>query len=90
MHLEAMSSNDRFDQIRAPRFASYIDASFEHPEYFMPNFSRDIVPTQEIFAWEFTVPTNIENELRIISWDSQELTGNSSVIAGNHRSKRLR
>lgn len=80
MHPEAMSGNDRFDQIRAPRFANYIDATFDHPEYFMPDFSRDIVPEQEYFVWEFSVSSNIEHELRKLSWNKLQLGSNKNLI----------
>ena len=65
MHREALMSNDRLDQIRASRFAKYIDVTFSHPEYFMSNFSRDIVPENENYTWEFTVSNA---EMRNITW----------------------
>ncbi|RLD19283.1 MAG: hypothetical protein DRI71_12030 [Bacteroidetes bacterium] len=79
MHPDAKFSNDRYDQIRVPRFEKYIDASFEHNEYFMPNFSRDIVPDQENYVWELTVSTNVDDYNRIISWDKPEIDENKKL-----------
>ena len=70
MDPEADESKDVYDWIRPPRLSEYMDVSFEHPEFFASNFTRDIVPTQKNYIWEFSIESNLkEKEIRI-NWDN--------------------
>ncbi|MEZ4851296.1 MAG: FG-GAP-like repeat-containing protein [Bacteroidia bacterium] len=73
MHPQADSSKDRFDQMTAPRLSEYLEMNFDHPEYFEPKFSRDIVPVAKNHVWEFTVNSNLEEEEVDLDWDFTEL-----------------
>ncbi|MDH3711379.1 MAG: T9SS type A sorting domain-containing protein, partial [Cyclobacteriaceae bacterium] len=70
MNVDAKESKDAWDGIRPPRFLEYLDISFEHQEYFAPNFSRDIVPLEENQIWNFTVESNVKQERLTLDWES--------------------
>ena len=68
MHSQAKESKDRFDRIALPRFLDYIDVNFEHPEYFSPKFTKDVVPLQESFIWDMIVVSSLGNTPVTVSW----------------------
>jgi hypothetical protein len=70
MHPQASASKDRFDQMSMPRFIDYLEANFNHPEYFHPSFSTDIVPPDDSHTWEFTVESSLVGENTTLSWDN--------------------
>ncbi len=61
MRQNADHSKDAYDRIRAPRFLEYLDVNFKKPEYFAPEFSRDIVPTSAQHIWDFTIESNVSD-----------------------------
>ncbi|QHT71575.1 T9SS type A sorting domain-containing protein [Rhodocytophaga rosea] len=70
MHPEASQSKDRYDDITVPRFVKYLEMNFKHPEYFAPDFTRDIRPVEENQQWEFTVESNLEPQAVNLQWHS--------------------
>jgi hypothetical protein len=71
MHPSASESKDRFDALTPPRFLEHLEINFLHQEYFYPYFSKDIVPTQESYVWEFSVESNTEGNYKTLSWDNE-------------------
>ena len=86
MNAYAAESFDDLDRVNAPRFFDFIEMNFAHPEHFAKEFSRDVVPTQREYTWEFSVDSNIEgpasmawnnsnfvkNESQLVLWDVEE------------------
>lgn len=72
MHVDASFSYDQFDDVNGPRFISYLDMNFAHPEHFAKEFARDVVPQQKGYTWGFVVSTNL-NEISTFRWDASEL-----------------
>ena len=68
MKQDADVSKDVYDRVRAPRFIEYLDVNFPKPEYFAPEFSKDIVPTSDQYIWEFTVETNSADPEIKLEW----------------------
>jgi len=70
MREDASPGKDLYDEVANPRFIVYSDVNFEHPEYFIPRFNKDVVPTMEQYQWAFTVESNSEHELHMLAWDN--------------------
>lgn len=70
MRADADSSRDQYDRISLPRLHEYLDVNFAHPEYFGGRFMKDVRPTAKEAIWEFTVESNLEEELIQLSWDN--------------------
>ncbi len=74
MDRNASLSRDSLDRMRAPRFDAedvpFFDLTFEHPEYFYPYFSSDIVPTAEEYIWSFYVESNAPTPEITLKWDN--------------------
>jgi len=74
MDRNASVSRDHFDRMRMPRFTSgeitYMDITFEHPEYFYPYFAKDIVPSQQNYIWDFVLASNTGEKVLKLSWDN--------------------
>ena len=79
MNKEALLSKDNFDLPTAPRLGDYIEASFDHPEHFMKQFSQDVVPTRDEYAWEFNVLSNLEGEATM-NWNNASLGENNKEV----------
>lgn len=73
MQSNASLSKDEYDDITLPRFLKWTEINFSHPEYFYPNFCRDIVPPQGNYIWEFISQTNIVSDFYQIKWDKNSL-----------------
>jgi hypothetical protein len=71
---DASLTIDEYDAVPPPRFFDYLEVGFEHPEYFQKRFTRDIVPTQKAYQWEFNVSSNIEGDANLY-WDNTALEG---------------
>lgn len=69
MNPEAKVSYDDFDDVTVPRLSDFLEMNFHHPEHFAKRFSRDVVPTQDEYTWEFTVDSNLEG-LATLNWDN--------------------
>jgi hypothetical protein len=62
MHADASESFDRFDTPILPRFSTYADIAFEHPEHHLQQFTKDITGTQENYIWEFVATSQASTE----------------------------
>lgn len=69
MHPEANLNKDKYDEVALPRLSKYVDIEFEHPEYFIPVFTQDIVPIQEEFIWDMKVVGSSAQSPIVISWE---------------------
>jgi len=68
MNTEASLSKDPFDIMTPPPFGNYLDIRFPHKEYSYPYFTRDVVPTQEEYIWEFEIATDITEDMLTFNW----------------------
>jgi FlgD Ig-like domain len=73
MNESANLSKDKFDGIVPPRFLNYVEFYSNHDEYFLPQFSKDIVPTANMFTWDFVLETNVAANKAELTWPSQSL-----------------
>jgi hypothetical protein len=80
MHPEATESKDRYDAMAAPRFLRYSEMVSEHPDFFYPWFSTDVVGTQQHYTWSFTLASNQMRESSQLSWDQNILQGKHSRL----------
>ncbi|MEQ9442211.1 MAG: beta-propeller fold lactonase family protein [Cyclobacteriaceae bacterium] len=72
MHPRADASADRYDAMRPPPFGDFLDITFRHPEYFYPDFAKDIRPVQDRHIWDFAVETS-ETGLLELRWNPGQL-----------------
>jgi methionine-rich copper-binding protein CopC len=70
MHPNARFSKDQFDDLTVPRFVRFLEMNFYHPEYFEHRFTKDIIPVQENYTWEFTVASSQHDGKTSIAWDN--------------------
>lgn len=63
---------DRYDDVTPPRFFDYLELNFSHPEHIAKRFTREVVPTQPTYTWNFTVETNLTG-LAELTWDNTPL-----------------
>jgi hypothetical protein len=68
MHHASVSAFDRLDDFNGPRFIDFLEMNFEHPNDFPRRFSRDVVPVQDEYMWEFNVDANVEG-IAQMTWD---------------------
>lgn len=69
---DANASIDNYDDVTPPRFIDYLELNFKHPEHIARNFTREIVPTQQNYTWEFTVDSNLEG-MAELTWNNAPL-----------------
>ncbi|MEX2234986.1 MAG: FG-GAP-like repeat-containing protein [Cyclobacteriaceae bacterium] len=69
---EANHGIDNFDDLTPPRFFDYLEMNFDHPEHVAKRFTREIVPTQQNYTWEFTVNSNLEG-MAELTWNNAPL-----------------
>lgn len=69
---DASNGFDDYDDVTPPRLFDYLELNFVHPEFFYKKFSRDIVPAQPAFAWDFEVNSNLKG-MAALSWDHDVL-----------------
>ena len=55
MDEHAKASRDDLDDLTPPRFLDYLEINFNHPEYYYPKFTKDMVRSDAEHVWEFTV-----------------------------------
>ena len=70
---------DAYDDLNPPHFADYAEIQFPHPEQRIKKFSRDVVPTQNSFTWEFEVDSNLPYVSELY-WDNTGFGENSKSI----------
>lgn len=80
MHPSASTSKDEFDQMTPPRFFEHLEINFLRKDYFYPYFSKDIVPTQENYVWEFSVESNTEGNYKTLSWDNSAFGSEKGLV----------
>ncbi|MEQ8362283.1 MAG: FG-GAP-like repeat-containing protein [Cyclobacteriaceae bacterium] len=79
MNPEAKLSYDDFDDVTVPRLNDFLEMNFHHPEHFAKRFSRDVVPTQEEYTWQFTVDSNLDG-LATLQWDNTSFGANENEL----------
>lgn len=80
MHRSASASKDSYDDMRLPRLDEFLDATFKHPEYKSPNFSRDIVPTEEHHEWTFSIESSDQLSDINLAWDNTTFGDNTANL----------
>ena len=80
MHPGASEEKDEFDRSTLPRLGQYLDINFAHPEHIIPFFSRDIVPSQDQFTWEFTIESTLDEKKTILEWDNSFFGANQKHL----------
>lgn len=68
MHTKALKDKDYFDDHNPPRFLSYLEMNFPHPEHALGTFSRDIVTTQSQYKWQLSLNAYEDGPINM-SWD---------------------
>jgi hypothetical protein len=79
MHPDASVSHDRYDGIAPPHFFEYTQLSTDHPEFFIPQFVRDVVPTQQEYVWDFELETNRSGPVEL-TWNNKVLENNRAQL----------
>jgi len=80
MNASALLGKDAYDRFQVPRFLEFTEATFFHPEFFLPYFSRDVVPVQNDFSWEMSAASNAEADFALITWDNSKFGQNSATL----------
>jgi hypothetical protein len=75
----ASLSVDQFDDFNPPPIADYVEMSFPHPEHFIKHSTRDVVPIQSEFKWDFTLVTNVDGPVEL-QWDNTMFGDNSKEL----------
>jgi len=78
MNSKAQLSRDKFDRMDLPRQADETTLHFPHTEYFYPHFSTDIVSTDSVHEWQFTVK-NSDGYGRL-EWNNSYFGNNSKQL----------
>lgn len=76
---DASTSYDEYDAVTPPRFFDYLEMNFAHPEFFAKRFTRDVVPTQNAYTWEFSVDATLEGETTL-NWDNSAFSSAAKDI----------
>ena len=77
MHPKAQTCVDDHDDFNPPILFDYAEMRFDHPEHFLKFSTRDLVPTQSEYKWEFTIASNRDGSAEM-AWDNS-LFGNNSM-----------
>ena len=70
MNGQAKEGKDSQDEIALPRLNQYLDISFNHPEFFAPNFAKDVVPVSESHIWELSIESNLPAQTITLNWEN--------------------
>lgn len=79
MHPEALITVDTHDDFNPPPLVDYAEMSFAHPEHFLKESTRDVVPTQSEYMWEFLVKSNQTGSAQL-NWDNTRFGTNSKEL----------
>lgn len=79
MSKTASLSYDDLDDFAPPSLLEKQEIKFAHPEHFMKNFARDVVPTQSEFEWVFHVDTEITLDAEL-KWDNTSFGNNANEL----------
>ncbi|HCW08107.1 MAG TPA: hypothetical protein DGG95_12165, partial [Cytophagales bacterium] len=80
MHPDAKTSYDSYDGMTVPRFLKYLELNSYHPEFFEPNFARDVVVTARNYNWHFMAESNLSSKEATLSWDKDALGTGEPVL----------
>ncbi|MEI9918445.1 MAG: FG-GAP-like repeat-containing protein [Bacteroidota bacterium] len=80
MHPQANMSKDKFDRIKLPAFSQYIDLVTQHPDFFAPDFTTDVVPTAKTHEWTFYINTNLDGAEATLTWDLPSIAHSTSSL----------
>lgn len=80
MHPDAKPGNDRFDQQSLPRFIKYLELNSYHDDYFLPRFTRDVVPAAASHNWDYVVESNFDENDATLRWDNKSLGENDAQL----------
>ncbi len=58
MNANASIGVDEYDDFNPPTLFDFAQMNFPHPEHFLKQSTRDVVPLMDEFKWEFTIATN--------------------------------
>lgn len=78
MHPEAQLGFDQRDDFTLPRFLEYLELRVPKKHAGM-QLTKDVVPTQENFAWEFTVESNMADRNTTLSWDNSYFGSDKNI-----------
>jgi len=67
-------SYDDLDDFAPPSPTGQFEMNFAHPEHFMKNFSRDVVPAAQGHTWSFNAASNLSSPTRL-EWNNTEFAG---------------
>ncbi|MBK5277247.1 MAG: T9SS type A sorting domain-containing protein [Bacteroidia bacterium] len=70
---------DKNDDLNAPRFINYLEMNFSHPEHLAKRFSRDVVPVQLEYTWEFSIDSNLDGPAEL-QWDNTGFGNNNKDL----------
>jgi hypothetical protein len=70
MHSKAKAGLDSLDEISPPQILQFLQLNFAHPEDFAGKFTKDMVPVQEQYFWEFTVESNAKPQSAVLQWEN--------------------
>jgi hypothetical protein len=73
MDPDAKLSKDRFDEVAVPRFVEYVEMNTHHSDFFMPNFTTDVIPTADHGSWMFTASSSVKEGTGLLQWDLSSL-----------------
>ena len=79
MHPDAQDENDPFDDYHPPRFASYREINFYHPEHRLKYFATDIVEQQESHVWTFSIDADVDSPITLL-WDNTRFGNNDAEL----------
>ena len=79
MHPQANLQFDAFDDVNPPHFADYAEIQFPHPSEIIKKFSRDVVPPQNSYTWEFDIDSNLPG-LSELYWNNTRFGENSKEL----------
>lgn len=68
MHDQAKVGVDQFDALTLPRWVRYLEMNFSHPEFSYGSFSKDIVPVEDTYSWDFEVSSD-KDGVTNLNWD---------------------
>ena len=69
MRPDAKEGFDYYDDFNAPRFIDYLEVRFPK-KYVGMTYTKDVVPTNENHVWQFSVESNLKEEITSLNWDN--------------------
>jgi hypothetical protein len=80
MHSQADTGHDPLDKISMPQFPQFLQLIFPHPEHLAGSFTKDMVPVQEQYVWEFTVEANTDSPWAVLQWKTYFATAQDKQL----------